>query len=119
MQRGETGTTWVQQIVGQLVFNGAEDVNIAEISPWLDMRMPPKAAKLSAIEVQTHRRFLKTHLPVDALVFGTKTGCHGWVCRPTTFPAVGAGMARPTIHLIRCSRAALTSANRDCRPSRI
>jgi len=68
----KSGTTWTQQIVGQLIFGGAEDVNVAELSPWVDMRIPPKAVKLPMIEAQTHRRFLKTHLPVDALVFSPK-----------------------------------------------
>jgi aryl sulfotransferase len=66
---GKSGTTWVQQIVGQLLFNGAEDVSVAEPSPWLDLRVPPQDVKLSAIEAQSHRRVLKTHLPIDALVF--------------------------------------------------
>jgi aryl sulfotransferase len=35
----------------------------------MDLRVPPKEAKLRAVAAQTHRRFLKTHLPVDALVF--------------------------------------------------
>jgi aryl sulfotransferase len=65
----KSGTTWVQQIVGQLVFGGAEDVNVGELSPWVDLRVPPADIKLPAIEAQTRRRFLKTHLPVDALVF--------------------------------------------------
>lgn len=65
----KSGTTWVQQIVGQLLFNGAEDVDVAEMSPWLDLRVPPREIKLPLVEAQTHRRFLKTHLPVDALVF--------------------------------------------------
>jgi aryl sulfotransferase len=65
----KSGTTWVQQIVAQLLFADAESVEVAEISPWLDLRVPPKAIKLPAVEAQTHRRFLKTHLPVDALVF--------------------------------------------------
>jgi aryl sulfotransferase len=64
----KSGTTWTQQIVGQLLFNGAEDVSVAELSPWLDLRVPPKEVKLAAVEAQTHRRFVKTHLPVDALV---------------------------------------------------
>ena len=68
----KSGTTWMQQIVGQLIFQGAEDVDVGEISPWVDLRVPPKAIKLPAIEAQTHRRFLKTHLPVDALVFSPK-----------------------------------------------
>lgn len=65
----KSGTTWTQQIVSQLIFTGAEDVNVSELSPWLDLRVPPKDVKLSAVEAQVHRRFLKTHLPVDALVF--------------------------------------------------
>jgi aryl sulfotransferase len=65
----KSGTTWTQQIVGQLIFAGAADVDVAELSPWLDLRVPPKAVKLPVVEAQTHRRFLKTHLPVDALVF--------------------------------------------------
>ncbi|HEY9845221.1 MAG TPA: sulfotransferase domain-containing protein, partial [Candidatus Caenarcaniphilales bacterium] len=65
----KAGTTWTQQIVAQLLFNGQERLNIGELSPWMDMRIPAKAEKLAAVEAQTHRRFLKTHLPVDALVF--------------------------------------------------
>lgn len=69
---GKSGTTWLQQIVGQLIFGGAGNVTVAEISPWLDLRVPPKAVKLPMVEAQTHRRFLKTHLPIDALVFSPK-----------------------------------------------
>ena len=65
----KAGTTWMQQIVSQLIFNGAEGLEVAEMSPWLDLRVPPKEIKLPAVEAQTHRRFIKTHLPVDALVF--------------------------------------------------
>ncbi len=68
----KSGTTWVQQIIAQLLFNGEAGLEVAEMSPWLDLRVPPKAEKLAAIEAQKHRRFLKTHLPVDALVFSPK-----------------------------------------------
>ena len=68
----KSGTTWTQQIIAQLLFEGAEGVNVAEMSPWVDLRVPPKDVKLQTIEAQTHRRFLKTHLPVDALVFSPK-----------------------------------------------
>jgi aryl sulfotransferase len=68
----KSGTTWTQQIVAQLLFAGAEDVDVPELSPWLDLRVPPKEVKLPVVEAQTHRRFLKTHLPVDALVFSPK-----------------------------------------------
>jgi aryl sulfotransferase len=66
---GKSGTTWTQQIVSQLLFAGATDVNVPEMSPWLDLRVPPAEVKLGALEAQTHRRFIKTHLPVDALVY--------------------------------------------------
>ena len=68
----KAGTTWVQQIIAQLLFDGAEGLETAEMSPWMDLRVPPKEVKLPMIEAQTHRRFLKTHLPVDALVFSDK-----------------------------------------------
>ena len=65
----KAGTTWMQQIVGQLLFGPDPDLAVADMSPWLDLRVPPKAEKLPLVEAQTHRRFLKTHLPVDALRF--------------------------------------------------
>lgn len=68
----KSGTTWVQQIISQLIFDGKENLPTAEMSPWVDLRIPPKEVKLPEIEAQTHRRFLKTHLPVDALVFSEK-----------------------------------------------
>jgi aryl sulfotransferase len=69
---GKSGTTWVQQIVGQLLFHGREDLSIHELSPWLDLRVPPGEVKRAALEAQEHRRFIKTHLPVDALVFSPR-----------------------------------------------
>ncbi len=67
----KSGTTWTQQIVAQLIFNGADDINVAMLSPWVDLRvMPPEAIR--GLEDQAHRRFIKTHLPVDALVFSPK-----------------------------------------------
>jgi aryl sulfotransferase len=68
----KSGTTWMQQIIAQLLFPGVEELEVAEMSPWMDLRVPPKEVKLSAVEAQTHRRFIKTHLPVDALVFSEK-----------------------------------------------
>ena len=69
----KAGTTWVQQILAQFIFNGeTEGVPVGDISPWLDLRLPPLEVKLPDIIAQTHRRFLKTHLPVDALVYSPK-----------------------------------------------
>ena len=67
----KSGTTWMQQIVAQLLFNGDEGVEVSQMSPWVDLRiMPPEA--IAGLEHQTHRRFVKTHLPLDALVFSPK-----------------------------------------------
>jgi aryl sulfotransferase len=68
----KSGTTWTQQIIAQLLFAGADDLPVADMSPWLDLRVPPNAVKLAALEAQTHRRFVKTHLPLDALVYSPR-----------------------------------------------
>ena len=65
----KAGTTWMQQIIAQLLHDGGPNLEVAEMSPWMDLRVPPKEVKLPLVETQTHRRFLKTHLPVDALRF--------------------------------------------------
>ena len=81
---GKAGTTWVQQIVAQLLFDGEEGMEVAEMSPWVDLRVPPKEVKLPAIEGQTHRRFLKTHLPVDALGCALMKTGRPWLCCPAS-----------------------------------
>jgi aryl sulfotransferase len=64
----KSGTTWMQQILAQLIFNGDPPMDTSALSPWVDLRiMPPEA--IAAVDQQPHRRFLKTHLPLDALVF--------------------------------------------------
>ena len=68
----KSGTTWTQQIVGQMLLGPNPDLETAEISPWVDLRVPPREVKMPAIEAQTHRPFLKTHLPVDALRFSDR-----------------------------------------------
>lgn len=68
---GKAGTTWVQQIVAQLIFAG-RDVPVGELSPWLEFRMFPRDAVLGSLAAQKNRRFIKTHLPVEALVFSPR-----------------------------------------------
>ena len=63
----KSGTTWMQQIVAQLIFGGAENLNVAELSPWLDLRVMPREV-VEGVKQQKHRRVLKTHLPADAMV---------------------------------------------------
>ena len=67
----KSGTTWTQQIVGQLIFAGDPEIRISDISPWWDMRpVPPEVRAM--VDAQTHRRVVKTHLPADALVMSPK-----------------------------------------------
>jgi aryl sulfotransferase len=68
----KSGTTWMQQIVAQLLFSGAEDLEVARMSPCVEHRVPHRDIKLPLLDAQPHRRFLKTHLAVDALVFHPK-----------------------------------------------
>lgn len=68
----KSGTTWVQPIVAQLIWMGTEHISVSEVSPWLDCRFPFQEERLEIVEAQTHRRFIKSHLPVDALVFSPK-----------------------------------------------
>jgi len=68
------GTTLTQQIVTQLIFDGQPGVKIGEggVSPWLDMTLFPLPAMLEQLEAQRHRRCIKTHLPLDGLVFSPR-----------------------------------------------
>lgn len=62
------GTTWMQQIVALLVFQDAAPRPVMELSVWIDRRIPDSVeATLERIEAQTHRRFLKSHMPADGL----------------------------------------------------
>jgi aryl sulfotransferase len=65
----KAGTTWVQQIVAQLIFQGGEHIPILDVAPWIEHRCYPKREMFEMLEAQTHRRFMKSHLPADALTF--------------------------------------------------
>jgi aryl sulfotransferase len=58
----------MQRIVSMLVFRSAAPQPIWEASPWPDMRLfGPIEDELAKAEAQIHRRFFKTHLPLEAL----------------------------------------------------
>jgi len=64
----KAGTTWMQGIVANLLFpEGNFPAPPADISPWIDMRYVPLEVFLNSIKSQQHRRFLKTHLPLDGM----------------------------------------------------
>jgi aryl sulfotransferase len=65
----KAGTSWMQQIVAQLVFGGAADVPTGELAHWIEQRASPAPAMFCQLEAQRHRRFVKTHLPPEALPY--------------------------------------------------
>ncbi len=66
----KTGTTWMQTIVANLLFqDGVFPAPVSVMSPWLDMGIPPLEQVAQALEAQTHRRFIKTHLALDGLPY--------------------------------------------------
>jgi hypothetical protein len=66
--RSKTGTTWVQMICALLVFRTPElPRRLVELSPWLDWLMRPIDDVVADLEAQNHRRFIKTHTPLDGL----------------------------------------------------
>jgi len=70
----KAGTTFTQTIVGNLLFSdGQLPGPAAAISPWLDMRIVPLESVLLLLEAQAHRRYIKTHLPLDGLPYDEDT----------------------------------------------
>jgi aryl sulfotransferase len=62
------GTTWTQRIVDLLVFQSPDVRAFGEISPWLDSTIfNPLEDDLATLRAQVHRRYIKSHLPFDAL----------------------------------------------------
>jgi len=62
----KSGTTWMQRIVHMMLFQ--DPAPAAIVSPWFDMRLfGPIEGTAAMAEEQTHRRYLKTHLPYDAV----------------------------------------------------
>lgn len=66
--RSKSGTTWMQMICALLVFQTADlPAPLAELSPWLDWLVTPRREVFERLSAQAHRRFIKTHTPLDGL----------------------------------------------------
>ena len=64
------GTTWMQMLCALLLFRTADlPAPLAQISPWLDMQTRPLDEVVRDLDAQTHRRFIKTHCPLDGIPF--------------------------------------------------
>lgn len=63
------GMTWTQRLVSLLVFDGPELPGpLSTVSPWLDQTIRPIEEVIAILDAQRHRRFIKTHTPLDGLV---------------------------------------------------
>ena len=65
----KSGTTWMQAIVLNLIFQDLVLRPIEEYSPWIDLRSPSPDALFDRLEQQEHRRCVKSHLPLDGLPY--------------------------------------------------
>jgi aryl sulfotransferase len=65
---GKAGTTWMQMQVALLLFRNPQlPAPLAVLSPWLEMNTRPLQEVRADLEAQTHRRFIKSHTPLDEL----------------------------------------------------
>jgi hypothetical protein len=58
----------MQTIVGMLLHDTPRlDTPISELAPWVDMKIRTEDEVFGMLERQTHRRFMKTHTPLDGV----------------------------------------------------
>jgi hypothetical protein len=62
------GTTWTQMICALLILQEPElPLPLGTLSPWVDMVNRSRTEVFADLDAQTHRRFIKTHTPLDGL----------------------------------------------------
>jgi hypothetical protein len=62
------GTTWMQMQCALLLFQTPElPAPLTRLSPWVDILVEPLESVLSVLAAQQHRRFIKSHTPLDGL----------------------------------------------------
>ncbi|MEE6261739.1 sulfotransferase domain-containing protein [Plantactinospora sonchi] len=67
---GKCGTTWTQMICALLIFQSTDFPQLLSVmSPWPDVFTRRREEILADLEAQDHRRFVKTHTPLDGLPF--------------------------------------------------
>ena len=66
--RSKSGTTWVQMICALLIFQTPDlPDDLSNLSPWLDWLIRPRDEVYAQLAAQRHRRFIKSHTPLDGL----------------------------------------------------
>ena len=64
----KSGTTWMQTLCAMLVFDSVEFGRpLTEISPSLEMQINNRAEVIASLQAQEHRRFIKSHTPLDGV----------------------------------------------------
>jgi aryl sulfotransferase len=67
----KSGTTWVQMICALLIFQTPElPASLPQLSPWLDEQGSGSSGRAdiyAQLAAQQHRRFMKTHLPLNRI----------------------------------------------------
>src|SRR5947209_9084094 len=64
------GTTWMQMLCALLVFQTPDlPKRLTELSPWVDMQTASRDEVFATLDAQRHRRFIKTHTPLDGLPY--------------------------------------------------
>jgi hypothetical protein len=62
------GTTLSQMLCALVLFDTSEfPGRMDDLSPWLDQRTRSDDEVLAELDTQTHRRFIKTHTPLDGI----------------------------------------------------
>ncbi|MPZ27749.1 MAG: sulfotransferase domain-containing protein [Micromonosporaceae bacterium] len=62
------GTTWTEMICALLILQTAElSQSLDDMAPWVDMLIPSRAELRAVYESKSHRRFFKSHTPLDGL----------------------------------------------------
>jgi hypothetical protein len=66
--RSKSGTTWVQMICALLIFQRPDlPDSLTRLSPWLDWLIHPRDEVVARLSAQDHRRFIKSHTPLDGI----------------------------------------------------
>ena len=66
----KAGTTWMQALCAMLIFDSVElPARLSTLSPWFDMNLHAPDDMRAALAAQQHRRFIKTHTPLDGLPY--------------------------------------------------
>lgn len=74
----KNGTTWMEQIILHLIHRGEDKPTIHDVGIWIDRKNRREAKEhedfpveemVAKLNAQTHRRQMKTHLPLDHLPY--------------------------------------------------